>query len=516
MVEIDCVLIAEYSVCVFTRELTSWIYQESTAIESKRQFPSSTTIIDYAVLNDSAVLVITNTFWAEIYPLKSLEKEPLFRLHLRHPVRVFSFNNTFFVLTNDGSLRCLTQQITKNTMKFTPTSNQQLKIPCSRLLCSLITLQSKPSLVVLGDDQHSLAICSSNEITYIDIDLSKSSAARLSCLSSTTSNDNLFFYFENKSLFSCRIDSSSTSPLQLTPYGIADLYALKNTCLATVLHDGNRLNLHQTSTGNFQETIQLEDDCEQLCLNESGEYVFALVKPRILCMYRVKDRQRLGRLFVYDTATTMIASESFILLGMNDRRLLTLLIADPDDPLLSSKIQALPSRTLKRDSYSAGKTIVEQVQNYLDMSSDDYDSDLDSDDQAQYNDNTRKVIQPITSFRYVSRLRGKLPLAKMHNEESYRLHFLKNYAGISMIDKTSEITIDDSDVDDDDDDIVTVNPVPVTNSGNEQTHNLDDLRAKSLEYDRQQIKGIQLANAGANNLKIINNYSVTSSTCVLS
>jgi hypothetical protein len=61
-------------------------------------------------------------------------------------------------------------------------------------------------------------------------------------------------------------------------------------------------------------------------------------------MYRVKDRRQLGRLYAYDSVAKMIASKDFVILGMNDRRLLTLMIADPDDPELQSKIQALPSR----------------------------------------------------------------------------------------------------------------------------------------------------------------------------
>ena len=504
---------------VLSRGLTLWSYQHSGAIESKRQFSQSTTIIDYAVLDDSAVLIITNTFWAEIYALKSLDKEPLFRLHLRNPTRIFSFENTFLLLTNDGSIRSLTQQMIKTSPKFTQTSTQQLKIPCSRLLCSLLTLQSKPSLVILDDHQHSFAIWSSNEIISMNIDLSSFSSARLSRLSGTSSEENLLFYFENKSLVSCRLDLSRKKSSQMKSFGTVDLYTQKKSSLATILHDENRLTLHDIPTGTSHDPIQLENECEQLCLNESGEYVFALVKPRILCMYRVKDRQRLGRLFVYDAVTTMIASEDFIVLGMNDRRLLTLMIADPEDPNLQSKIQALPSRKLKRDSHSAGRNIVEQVQNFLDMSSDDYNSDLDSDEDTNNQHQTiysvRKSIRPITSFRYVHHLRGKFSLSKMHNEESYRSYFLKYYAEISTIPDIFDVLIDDSDVDDDDD-IVLANPSsPVTNSPDEQVYDLDDLRAKSLEYDRQQIKGIQLANAGVNNLKITNNYSMTSSTCML-
>ncbi|CAF1361471.1 unnamed protein product [Rotaria sordida] len=66
-----------------------------------------------------------------------------------------------------------------------------------------------------------------------------------------------------------------------------------------------------------------------------------------------------------------------------------------------------------------------------------------------------------------------------------------------------------------DDDIISETQSNEINSSIEQEHNLDDIREKTLEYNRQQVKGIQLANAGANNLKIINSYSVTSSTCII-
>ncbi|CAF3960792.1 unnamed protein product, partial [Rotaria sordida] len=76
---------------------------------------------------------------------------------------------------------------------------------------------------------------------------------------------------------------------------------------------------------------------------------------------------------------------------------------------------------------------------------------------------------------------------------------------------SSNLVIDDSEVDDDDD-IISETQSNEINSSIEQEYNLDDIRAKTLEHNRQQVKGIQLANADANNLKIINSYSVTSST----
>jgi hypothetical protein len=168
-------------------------------------------------------------------------------------------------------------------------------------------------------------------------------------------------------------------------------------------------------------------------------------------------------------------------------------------------------RNLKRNSYSAAKHVADQLQSFMDMSSDDYESEIGSDDDDKQSSiyNKRKIIQPITSYRYVHRFNGNHSLTKMKNDESYRIHFLKTYAAVSDLPDTSEIVIEDSDIDDDDDDIVSENKLPI-----EEEHNLDDIREKTLQYDRQQIKGIQLANAGTN-IKIINNYSVTSSTCII-
>jgi len=330
----------------FSRELTSWFYQHSTAIESTRVFPNSTNVDDYAVLSDTVVLVITNTYWAEIYALKSLNKEPLFRLHLRYPTRVFSFDeNTFILITNDGSIRYITQQINKTNIKFNQTSTKQLNIQCTRLFTSILTLNSKQTLIVLADDEHSLAICQSNELIYMNIDLSQYASSHLLRMTSEKTHEVLLFYFKNKSLVSCRIQlSPNHNVYHLTPFDTADMYCLKNNCLATTINGENQLNLHNIHSCVCHEPIQLENECEQLCLNESGDYVFVLVKPRILCMYRVKDRRQLGRLFVYDFVTGMIADNDFVILAMNDRRLLTLMIADPDDPTLQAKIQALPSR----------------------------------------------------------------------------------------------------------------------------------------------------------------------------
>ena len=167
------------------------------------------------------------------------------------------------------------------------------------------------------------------------------------------------------------------------------------------------------------------------------------------------------------------------------------------------------------ENHLTGKNIIEQLDKYMDMSSDDYDSDLESDDG---NNSKRLDLSKIannasisTSYRYVRRLNSKFPLNKMKSDEFYRTYFLKNYADMFNLPDTPEVVIEDDDVDDDDSDVI------MESSSNEQKqeHNYDETRQKVDEFDRQQIKGIQFANAGSNNIKIVNNHAVTSNTCIL-
>ena len=48
-----------------------------------------------------------------------------------------------------------------------------------------------------------------------------------------------------------------------------------------------------------------------------------------------------------------------------------------------------------------------------------------------------------------------------------------------------------------------------------EKHNLDYLRQKASEFEQQKLKGIQLTNAGTNDLPILSSHPVTSSTCSL-
>lgn len=330
--------------CPF-RELMAWLYQHSNVILSQRVFENKTRVEHYAVLPDNVALVITSTRWAEIYALKSLNKTALLRVQLNAPAHAVAFDeNTFCVLSDNGSVRFFAQEKKKPTAKFLQTASQQLNIQCKKLFGSMLTVHGKPVLVVLADDKRSVAFCTPEEIAYLNIDLARHASSPITKMSSDPSQDCFLLSFEDKSLASCRLEFAGKYSSKLTSFPAADLHCLNNNCLATVTHEQNHLHLHDLHSKAAPVPIELENRCEQLCLNATGEYVFALVQPRVLCMFRVKDRRRLGRLFVYDRVRTMSATDDYIVLSMNDRRLLTLLIADPDDPLLPAKIEALPSR----------------------------------------------------------------------------------------------------------------------------------------------------------------------------
>ena len=153
----------------------------------------------------------------------------------------------------------------------------------------------------------------------------------------------------------------------------------------------------------------------------------------------------------------------------------------------------------------------------MEMSSDDFDTDFENDQELEGKEfdvyKVNKMIVPTTSYRYIHHLNKKFSLSKIENDEVHKKHFVNTFVDTSKVMGGPDIVINDDD--DDDDDIVIEDQTPLDHNSTEQETNLDDIRQKVLQHNQQQIKGIHLANAGANNIKVVNNYSVTSSTCTL-
>ncbi|CAF3376500.1 unnamed protein product [Rotaria sp. Silwood1] len=519
-------------------ELTSWTYQHAASIESTRLFRDHITINDFAITSSKLdseiifVLVLTSNRWIEIYEAKSLNKETLFNLQLHSPARVHSTHSgTFFVLTNNGLAYSIAQQITsENEIQFNQTANIQLKIPCSKMFTSVLTLNSLENLIIFADNGQSMAIWTIERIIYIDVDVSPYLlSSQLKSIDSERTENLLLMYFDDKNLLSCQVnleESIDRGSLQMTPFDKADKFCLKNDCLATYNNGNTQLNLHNIRSRTCYEPIQLENECLQLCLNESASYVFALVKPRVLFMYRINDRRQLAKLFVYDFVSFMVADNEFLVLAMNDRRLLTLMIADPDDPNIQAKIQALPSRNPRRVTKSAVANLIEHMEKCTNMSSSDEESDFaanksEDDSNTKSNNDGKAIIQknqrPISLLRFVTRLDGRHLLSKMSSDAELQSKALTLFSEDSESFDMAQI-IYDSDNENHNDDHDVEYPGAVTTAMTEQQpieHDLDDIRQKTLEHNRQQLKGIQFANAGDGNLKVVNSYAVTSNTCTL-
>ncbi|CAF3279289.1 unnamed protein product [Rotaria sp. Silwood2] len=518
------------------RELTSWSYQYAASIHSTRLFLDDVTINEFVIASNNLnseilfVLILTTNHWIEIYSAKSLNDEALYSFHLRSPARVHStISGSFYVLTCNGIVYSIVQQITSdNGFHFNQQANSQLKISCSMMLSTVLTLNGLESLIVFADNGQSMAICTMERVIYIDVDVSSyTPSSPLSSITSEKTQDLLLLYFNNKTLISCQVKLDETNEkgsIQFIPFDQVDKFCLQNNCLATYNNGKTQLALHDIRLCTCDESIQLDNECQYLCFNESATYVFALIKPRVLFMYRMSDRRQMAKLFVYDFVWSMVTDNEFLVLAMNDRRLLTLMIADPDDPTLQARIQALPSRKVQRLSKSATTRLVDHMEKCNNMSSSDEEkSDLEDEDrkidhQSKNKKNDQTNIQnfasPTSLFRIVTRLNGRYSLSKMRRDEEIRSQVMTISLDSSETLDLPTMTDDSDDENyDDDNDVQVPDSVIKTDEQKSIDDNLSGIRQKTLEFDQNQIKGIQFANAGDRNLKIVNNHAINSTTC---
>ena len=144
------------------------------------------------------------------------------------------------------------------------------------------------------------------------------------------------------------------------------------------------------------------------------------------------------------------------------------------------------------------------------MSSSDDASGSDEDDALDPQSRTQTTVPPACLLRFVTRLTGRRPLSKMRTDASMVSQAMSYLSGKAERESYCQ-WIDDSDSDD-----VVESAQPTLKTAEQPcSDDLQDIHRTILQYEEQQIKGVQLANAGGGNLKLVNNYSVTSSTCVL-
>lgn len=113
----------------------------------------------------------------------------------------------------------------------------------------------------------------------------------------------------------------------------------------------------------------------------------------------------------------------------------------------------------------------------------------------------QKCVAPISRFRFVTRLAGEYSPSKMSDEKERRRQMLD-----LISDRWKDLDV--SSLADDDDDVVQ----PTVK---DFADDVKDINEKVVQHDQEQLRGIQFANAGSENLKVVNSYSVSSKSCTL-
>ena len=95
----------------------------------------------------------------------------------------------------------------------------------------------------------------------------------------------LLLHLNNRTLILGQVNidkSQQKGSVQLTPFDQVDKFCVKKYCLATYNNGKTQLTLHNLSSCASHEPIELDNECQELCLNESTTYVFVLLKSRVL------------------------------------------------------------------------------------------------------------------------------------------------------------------------------------------------------------------------------------------
>ena len=149
------------------------------------------------------------------------------------------------------------------------------------------------------------------------------------------------------------------------------------------------------------------------------------------------------------------------------------------------------------------------VKDSISDSSDSMDENAENDTEHKEEAYT-KTTPPAARFRFVTRLNSKFSPSKMKSDHE-TVHDLMVHLVKSREKLLEENLIDDSD----DEEVMVTAPSPIKLPMSKSDDDLKDIEQKINAHDQDQIKGIQLANAGRANLKVTNSYSVTSNSCSL-
>ena len=92
----------------------------------------------------------------------------------------------------------------------------------------------------------------------------------------------------------------------------------------------------------------MEAELKRFGLSSDCKYLHLIVNEKLLKFYRLDDMNLIGELLLYSSPIQMLCSDDYICMSMIDRRVISFLICDPNDPKAIDKIKSLPSRYKNR------------------------------------------------------------------------------------------------------------------------------------------------------------------------
>ena len=78
--------------------------------------------------------------------------------------------------------------------------------------------------------------------------------------------------------------------------------------------------------------------------DDNLDYLSIIQNTKVLSLYRLIDGKRIAHLPLYSDVNCLCMSHMYVVMGMQDRRILSYLIVDPKQPQHFNRIKQLESR----------------------------------------------------------------------------------------------------------------------------------------------------------------------------
>ena len=222
---------------------------------------------------------------------------------------------------------------------------------------------------LFSDKNNYLIFSTQNSIKYINIfnqdiiceyqfNLSTSSQDQRSLdIKTIPSSDDTIILYKNFKFIYVRFDNdyqTVNSTEKTYDDSLIDEYKINGSLLSVLLEttkETNQFLINKLSIENgiiemkeiFKEKLEL-NSLKFFCLTENLNYLILYKTNRVLNLYRIKDNSCIATVPMFSEILVMLATSQFIVMAINEKRIVSYLITDPTSSDYSYKIQSLESR----------------------------------------------------------------------------------------------------------------------------------------------------------------------------